>query len=219
LICSFAKAARYVIHTMMSFIPTVERWRSRLPHWEVSGHWHFVTIRCHGTLPAAVKLRLNEIHQTLQTIEAQTDAFHELQRRYFLTTEKYLDTGTGFAPFKEAYACEQCLGALAVIETEGWLVGEATIMPNHIHLLMIRQNSVFSLKEILMRFKGRSARRINSKLRRRGRFWQEDWFDRWMRHDGERMKTVAYIRNNPVKAGLAKDWADYHWRISTDWNA
>lgn len=203
----------------MDIIPTRERWRSRLPHWEVDGHWHFITIRCHGSLPNEVKRKLAEIHCALQTIPAQSNEFHQLQRRYFLTTEKYLDTGGGFVPFKEARSCELCIDALDVMESEGWLVGEATIMPNHIHLLIIRHNSEFSLKQILKRFKGRSSRSINQALSRTGKFWQQDWFDRWMRHDGERAKTVAYIRRNPVKAGLVHDWRKYRWRISTDWES
>jgi len=102
------------------------------------------------------------------------------------------------------------------MEKEGWLVGEATVMPNHVHLLILREDSKFSLKEILERFKGRSARWINQELDRSGRFWQQDWFDRWMRHEGELTKTVAYIRNNPVKAKLVDEWRDYRWRISRE---
>ena len=198
----------------MSMIPTRERWRSRLPHWEVEGHWHFVTIRCHGSLPAVAKLKLREIHTSLAEIDPQSEAFQQLQRRYFLTTEKYLDAGSGFAPFAKARPCELCLDAVIAMGDEGWLVGEATVMPNHIHLLILRQNSDFSLKEILERFKGRSARWINQELGRSGRFWQEDWFDRWMRHEGELTKTIDYIRNNPVKAKLVSEWKDYRWRIS-----
>ena len=202
----------------MTIIPTRERWRSRLPHWEVEGHWHFITIRCHGSLPNEVKRKLAEIQESLQAIQPQSEEFNQLQRRSFLTTEKYLDAGEGFAPFTATRPCELCLDALEAMESEGWLVGEATIMPNHVHLLIIRQQSDFSLKEILKRFKGRSARWMNQELDRSGRFWQEDWFDRWMRHDGERAKTVAYIRQNPVKAGLVDEWSEYPWRVSTDWD-
>lgn len=203
----------------MTMIPTRERWRSRLPHWEVEGHWHFVTIRCHGSLPAVANLKLREIHTSLAAIDPQSKEFQHLQRRYFLTTEKYLDTGSGFAPFLKARPCELCLNALIAMEDEGWLVGEATVMPNHIHLLILRQNSDFSLKEILERFKGRSARWINQALGRSGRFWQEDWFDRWMRHEGELNKTIDYIRNNPVKAKIVSEWHDYRWRISSQADA
>ncbi|TVP78772.1 MAG: hypothetical protein EA353_07640 [Puniceicoccaceae bacterium] len=193
---------------------TRDRWRSRLPHWEVEGHWHFVTIRCQGSLPEAAKRRLQEINRTLQSIEAQSEAFYQLQRRYFLTTEKYLDAGSGFAPFTQPRPNQLCLEAMIAMEKEGWLVGEATVMPNHVHLLILEQDTGFSLKQIVERFKGRSARWINQALGRSERFWQQDWFDRWIRNEGELAKTIAYIRNNPVKAKLASDWKAYQWRIS-----
>ena len=203
----------------MVSIPTLERWRSRLPHWEVDGHWHFVTIRCQGSLPVEAKIKLQEIHQALESIDPQCDDFRLLQRRYFLMSEKYLDMGSGFAPFEHPRACKLCLDALEQMQAEGWLVGEATIMPNHIHLLILRHASEYSLKQILTRFKGRSSRWINKELARTGRAWQHDWFDRWMRHEGELDKVVAYIRNNPVKAQLVSKWDDYRWRISSQWDS
>ena len=130
--------------------------------------------------------------------------------------EKYLDTGAGFAPFKSKSACAAGLEALATMNQEGWRVGEATLMPNHVHLLIRSEASPHSLKEILKRFKGRSSRQVNDALGRSGKFWQQDWFDRWMRHEAERRKVVDYIRANPVKAKLCAEWADYPWRISHD---
>ncbi len=184
----------------------------------MEGHWHFITIRCEGSLPEEARQKLQRIYQSMQLVDARSDQFHALQRRYFFTTEKYLDTTNGFSPFSQEAACERCLDAFLAMEDEGWSVGEATVMPNHIHLLIIRQKYNFSLKQILKRFKGRSSRWINQELDRSGRFWQEDWFDRWMRNHDELRKTVAYIRNNPVKANLVKQWSDYPWRISRSSN-
>jgi len=41
--------------------------------------------------------------------------------------------------------------------------------------------------------------------------WQREWFDRWIRDEAEWEKCVAYIRNNPVKAGLARTWVEHPW--------
>jgi len=84
-------------------------------------------------------------------------------------------------------------------------------MPNHVHLLIRKaSDSGLSFKQALERLKGRSARLVNKALKRKGRFWQEDWFDRWMRDEPEHQRTIQYIRNNPVKARLCQDWASYH---------
>jgi REP element-mobilizing transposase RayT len=204
---------------MSDWIPTESRWRSQLPHWEVRGAWHFVTIRCHGSLPDAALERIRGIHDNLQNIESQSPEFAQLQRQYFLTTEKYLDIGNGFAPFRDAGIGEIAVGAIRKIETEGWQLGDGVIMPNHVHLLMRKVSDAgLPLRQALERLKGRSARLINKALKRTGRFWQEDWFDRWMRDEAEHQRTIQYIRNNPVKAGLCQDWASFHGRIeeSTD---
>jgi REP element-mobilizing transposase RayT len=46
-------------------------------------------------------------------------------------------------------------------------------------------------------------------LGRRGRFWQKEYFDRYIRNARHFAKVAAYIENNPVKARLcekAEDW-------------
>lgn len=100
------------------------------------------------------------------------------------------------------------------MENDGWLVGEAVVMPNHLHLLIRRKVSSYSLREVLIRFKGRSSHSINREIDRSGKLWQQDWFDRWMRHDAECRKVIEYIRQNPVKARLCDQWDAYPWRIS-----
>ena len=42
-----------------------------------------------------------------------------------------------------------------------------------------------------------------------GRFWQDEWFDHWSRSDEESDKIIQYIRRNPEKAGLVKDYREW----------
>ena len=95
-------------------------------------------------------------------------------------------------------------------------MGEATILHNHIHLLIRRQASDYSLQQILSRFKGRSSRWINQGLKQAIQLWQPDWFDQWVRENCGRLEVIEYIRQNPVKAGLVKEWTQHRWRISGD---
>ena len=49
----------------------------------------------------------------------------------------------------------------------------------------------------------------NQMLNRSGRFWQKEYFDRYIRNARQFAKTISYIENNPVKANLcakAEDW-------------
>jgi len=81
-------------------------------------------------------------------------------------------------------------------------------MPNHIHLFFELLKA--GLKEVLEDFKswtgGRAARLTSLDD---DRFWQREWFDHWSRSDDEDERIIAYIRQNPVKAGLVSDYRDW----------
>jgi len=195
---------------MANLIFTESKWRSQLPHWEVRGAWHFITIRCAGSLPKTAQDRIREIRDQLEAIDPNSPDFSQLQRQYFLTAEKYLDAGSGFAPFTTPVLCRTTITAMQKTETEGWHVGDGVLMPNHVHLLMRKKSdSGLDLKSAVQRMKGRSARSANIALNRTGRFWQEDWFDRWMRDESEYERTRSYIENNPVKAHLCESGKTY----------
>lgn len=194
-------------------IPLTNRFtRGKLPHWEVESGRYFVTVRCHGSLPAEVIARLGEIHIALQSVAPHSPQFVALQRRYFLTMEKYLDAGHG-----EPWLARPEIAALVVaeftnLESAGVAVPHFTLMPNHWHALLIpTPECPLNLSQIMRDLKGRTARRINLALKRTGTFWQREWFDRWMRDDAEWDRSVAYIRQNPVKAGLARTWQEHPW--------
>jgi REP element-mobilizing transposase RayT len=198
---------------------TRERWRHRLPHWEVADRPHFVTIRCAGSLPADALARVREIHADLATVEPASPQFAILQRQYFATCEKYLDRGEGFAPFTAEAgraAASAVLAAWAGLDAEaGWRVTAAVAMPNHVHFILQPVRAAPEpLRTTLRTWKGRTARLANLALGRRGAFWQEDWFDRWLRTAHEETRVTDYILQNPVKAGLARTWMDWPWTIA-----
>jgi len=81
-------------------------------------------------------------------------------------------------------------------------------MPNHIHYLLKPINN-HTLSEIIKNFKSFTAHEANKILQRNGQFWQEDYYDRYIRNREHYEKTVRYIETNPVKAGLCEkpdDW-------------
>ena len=66
-----------------------------------------------------------------------------------------------------------------------------------------------SLVEIMHSLKSYTASEANKMLGRRGRFWQKEYFDRYIRNARHFAKVVANIENNPVRARLcekAEDW-------------
>ena len=91
----------------------------------------------------------------------------------------------------------------------------AVIMPNHAHLLFtaLRDSSgwTFALPDILRAIKGSSARSINRLNGGSGPVWQDESFDHVLRGDESLRETIEYIRQNPVRKGLARRPEDYPW--------
>lgn len=196
----------------MSFLHTTRFHRGKLPHWEVESGRYFVTVRLADSLPREVVLRLQEIHRSIAEITPRSEAFVSLQREYFRTMEKHLDAGAGECLLRQpvhATVIVEELGSLADWSVD---VPHYTIMPNHWHALIApERDCTHSLGEIMKRLKGRTGKRLRSAIGGDGAIWQREWFDRWMRSDAEWAKTVAYIQNNPVKAGLASGLNEHPW--------
>ena len=85
------------------------------------------------------------------------------------------------------------------------------VMPNHGHMLITPYRP---LREVTNWIKGVSARRANLVLGRTGApFWQDESFDHWARSREEFEKIERYILENPVRAGLVREPAE--WKFST----
>jgi len=91
----------------------------------------------------------------------------------------------------------------------------AVVMPEHVHLLMTplrnARGDVFCLQNILKGIKGASARSVNRLLGSSGPVWQEESFDHVIRSDESLGQKIEYIRQNPVRRGLARTPEEYPW--------
>jgi len=84
------------------------------------------------------------------------------------------------------------------------------IMPNRVHVLLqtIEPNS---LSSVVKSWKSFSAGRINGLLSRQGALWQREYWDRFIRNEEHYVSAIAYIHENPVKAGLVSRSKDWPW--------
>ena len=86
-------------------------------------------------------------------------------------------------------------------------------VPNHIHLLITPKVPLHRLTRSL---KGITAKSANLALAQVGsRFWQEESYDREVRHEQEFERIRFYIENNPVRAGLVAEAGEYRWSSAT----
>ncbi|MBW2031794.1 MAG: transposase, partial [Deltaproteobacteria bacterium] len=83
----------------------------------------------------------------------------------------------------------------------------AVVMPDHVHLLLqpkeLEKGNWHSLSSILHSIKSFTANKVNDLLCRKGTLWQDESYDRIVRDEAEFYEKWNYIRNNPVKNGLA----------------
>jgi REP element-mobilizing transposase RayT len=130
----------------------------------------------------------------------------ELRRRI----EEYLDAGHGNRWLNRADIARLVERALFHFDGRRYLLLAWCIMPNHVHT-MIETREGFTLAGILHSWKSFTANRANQLLKRRGEFWQREYLDRYIRNAEHYQQAVAYIEENPVKAGLARVKTDWPW--------
>lgn len=87
-------------------------------------------------------------------------------------------------------------------------------MPNHVHILIDCLDTC-PLDQIIRSCKNFTAREINLRLKRAGRFWNHDYYDRLIRDDDHLARARRYIRMNPVKAGLCQNPEDWPFGIAS----
>ena len=168
--------------------------RTYLPHFEAGEVPQFITFRLHDSLPQEL---LDQWEEELQHLSDETEK--ERQRRQRI--EEALDRGHG--------ACHLRNPEIARIIEEAFLHFDGTryrlhawvVMPNHVHVLITPLYGN-SLSSIVHSWKSFTAKEANKLLGRAGPFWQSDYFDRFIRNEEHWQRVIAYIHENPVRAGL-----------------
>lgn len=177
-------------------------WHSRgyLPHFDGGELAQFITFRLHDSLPGSVLVRWKE-----ELTNEKAGKVEAIMRR---RVEAYLDQGHGSCYLKEPGVATLVQNALLFHDQSKYRLAAWVVMPNHAHVLCspgIRH----SLAEIMHSLKSYTANEANKMLGRTGRFWQKEYFDRYIRNARHFAKVVAYIENNPVKARLCEEIEDW----------
>lgn len=96
-----------------------------------------------------------------------------------------------------------------------WEVFAAVVLSDHVHVLAKTlpnpAGGFFDLGEIIHSVKSYSAQKISHKRGHGGSIWQDERYDRIVRDEAEFLEKWNYIRNNPVKTGLADSPENYPW--------
>lgn len=175
-------------------------WHSRgyLPHCDTPGLLQVITFRLADSLPASVLGRL------LQEIDSDVGKLKRI--------ESLLDAGYGACWLKQPIVADIAEDSLLHWDGQRYRLLAWCVMPNHVHVL-IETWKDYQLPRVVQGWKSFTARLINRHLGRTGTLWMRDYFDRYIRDDHHLAAVVAYIHNNPVKAGLVQN--ECEWQHSS----
>jgi len=83
------------------------------------------------------------------------------------------------------------------------------LMDNHIHLIIKETGDTIST--IIKKVSGSYVYWYNNKYDRTGHLFQERYKSEVVETEGSLLRVLRYIHQNPLKAGIVKEIADYKW--------
>jgi REP element-mobilizing transposase RayT len=169
-------------------------WR-RLPHAYSTTQPVFITWRLHDSLPPN------------RWFPTGTPA-----GKAFAVMDRLLDeASSGPFYFRQPALADMMVEAILYNSTvlKHYVVHAFVVMPNHVHLLATPS---IPLPRLTKSLKSITAKRANALLGLTGKpFWQEESYDHTVRNRDEFESIRRYIEENPVRAGLVAEAAEYQW--------
>lgn len=207
-------------------------YRRKLPHWIPAGVMYFITFRLANALPPTIiqELQMQRERERKSICERfhgrkQREELYKLDKKYFGWFDSWLGRCVEESPRWLAGENIAAVVANELHTSSGnqYRLVAYCLMPNHVHLVVDTAGheieprhhgptASYPLADILKRLKGRTARLCNLALRRTGPFWHHESYDHVIRNQQEYERIIAYILENPVKAGLVEKWED--WKYS-----
>jgi REP element-mobilizing transposase RayT len=178
----------------MHMVKNPKGWHSRgyLPHFDVPDVTQTLTFRLADSLPKAAIERLR------RSAKARTDF------------EDVLDSGIGACWLNQPAIADVVENALLHFDDRRYRLLAWCVMPNHVHAV-VEPAAQERLGDIVSSWKRFTARRANEILGLSGAFWQEDYWDRFIRHERHLATAIAYVEENPVKAALVTKAELWPW--------
>lgn len=172
-------------------------WHTRgyLPHFDKPGLVQMITYRLADAMPAQLRAEW----EVLLAREDLTERRREL--------EDYLDRGHGECWLRHPKIAKVVADSLRHFDGCRYRLLSWVIMPNHVHTLV--ELTTTPMNAVVKSWKGYTATVCNRLLGREGRFWQPEYWDRYIRDSIHLRRSRRYIEFNPVKARLARSPEDW----------
>lgn len=177
------------------------------PHFESQDHVQHICVHLADSLPKAIVDRmaaeLRKVPPTQRTPEKES------------RVNAYLDAGHGDCVLREREVALLVQDSLLHFANTRYALHAWCIMPNHVHILMQPLNGI-TMSTSMASWKKFTGRRISEWRQRHrsqppGPAWHREYFDRYIRDEAHYRNVVAYIHQNPVKAGLVSEATQWEW--------
>ncbi len=194
-------------------------YRRNLPHFHPDNIPLFITFRLAGSLSPEILSKLKE-ERDLDIQNASSPERYDTEKKHFARYDEWLDR---YKDSPRWLSNEEIANIVAKkiqeLSHEHYQLLAYCIMPNHVHLLIksLRTGKLshqgktakYPVADSLRLLKGSTARECNQALKRSGAFWQHESYDHFVRDEKDLGRIIHYILNNPVKAGLVRDWRSW----------
>jgi len=186
----------------------IRGWHSRgyLPHFDSNDVIQHVTFHLADSLPKDAVSRL------MAEIELLDPDRKAIEKRIRL--EALIDAGYGTCWLRRSDCARIVQDSLLHFDGERYRLLAWVVMPNHVHVLFqtlegwSMDTVVASWKTFTANAIGRAVRQPNAS---QPHVWHPEFWDRFIRDAKHLASAIAYIHNNPVKAGLVTHPEDWPW--------
>ena len=166
-----------------------------------------ITYRLADAVPSEVAKRLAD----------ELDAEGDL--RYRMRIETLLDAGHGACLLRDDANAQIVVDAWQRFDGERYRLLAWVVMPNHIHVLIepfagqplasiVQSWKSFTGRAILHRYEGQPRSSVG--------LWQREYWDRIVCDEDHYLKSIRYIHENPVAAGLCAVSGQWRWSSAYD---
>ena len=172
----------------------------------------FLTLRLHGTIPAATGRELKTALRQAQ--EAGTD-HRRSQKQFFARFDAMLDRAPiGPSYFENEKMAGVLAGEIMMLEETGFTIHGFAILPNHAHLVLhLPESSSLSFAKALdllhLRTGTAYRRLVRPKLPPETECWQAGWFNYEIEDEAELTRVLTYVRGNARQAGLSARFQEW----------
>ena len=105
---------------------------------------------------------------------------------------------------------DQVMSALNHFDGKRYELVGYVVMNDHVHVLVWPEDE-YPLQNIVHSWKSYTAHMLQQECGRKGKVWQDESFDHWVRDAAEFARIATYVENNPVKAELVAKPEQWPW--------